>query len=139
MATAGGSGECGPAGNGRHQLRRACGNPVEGDRVVSGEVCKCCGQTLPPKFMEAGKLTPAKQKLCDIVFKAGPHGIRTDRVFALLYENHPDGGPETGYRALYARISQVNKYILKPHGWQIKCDHADRSMGEFGFYRMVKL
>lgn len=91
------------------------------------DICKCCGQTLPPNPPLGCKLRGKQARIVELVFRAGPHGIKSDQLFELLHENDPNGGPETGIKVLHVQVNQVNKK-LKPYGHKIKAT----SRGEGG-------
>ena len=100
-------------------------------------VCKCCGQTLPPKFTAAGYLSPGPLRIVELVHRAGKRGIRSDRLFNALYDDHPDGGPLSGMNSLRVRIAKINRKHLEPAGWKIEGENT--GCNEFGSYKLVNI
>jgi hypothetical protein len=101
--------------------------------------CEHCGQTIPPPVLP-DLATGAKQRdIIDAVWRAGQHGIRTERLFVAVYGTDPNGGPTTGHRALHALISYTNRK-LKPQGFYIHGDGQRSGRGgPTGFYKMLEL
>lgn len=100
---------------------------------MTDQVCKCCGQTLPPEYPIA--LPAGPRIIFELVRKAGKQGIRSDRLYEKLYANRHDGGPH--YKTVNVRISQLNnrylaKYNLKIQGQRTGCR-------EHGYYRLVNV
>lgn len=60
-----------------------------------------------------------QQQIVELVHKAGATGIRSDRLFALLHQGDPNGGPLTGIKVLAVQVCQINRY-LKAVGRQIR-------------------
>lgn len=97
------------------------------------EVCKCCGQTLPPPLPDL-KLPAGYQIIVSEIHKAGKRGIRSDRLFNAVYRG-PDGGPDGGQHVLTVRIWFLNKRHLKKAGLKIVGERT--SSGQPGHYRIV--
>lgn len=103
------------------------------------EVCKCCGQTLPPAFDVGIKFKPTAQHLIDIVWKAGKHGITTDRLFDKLYALCSNGGPVSGMKVVHTRICYINKRLMTK-GWRIQGEHMGGNVGGInGTYVLKKV
>lgn len=76
--------------------------------------CPHCHQTLPDEPVLHGiVLRPATKRLFDAVKRAGPNGIYPPDLFELLYQEDPNGGPETGMKCLHARIWLLNRRLRK--------------------------
>lgn len=99
--------------------------------------CPTCEQTLPPPFDAGIKFKPAAQALIDIVWKAGKHGISTDRLFDKLYKNDPDGGPVSGMKTVHTRICYINKRLM-PQGYRIQGENTG-GHGINGMYVLKKI
>lgn len=52
-----------------------------------------------------------QQQIVELVHKAGATGIRSDRLFALLHQGDPNGGPLTGIKVLAVQVCQINKKL----------------------------
>ena len=99
-------------------------------------VCKCCGQTMPPKLELGIKLTPGYQRIVDAVHAAGPRGLQSTRLFNILYDGARDGGPEGGMKVMHVRIWHLNQRLKKVN-LRVKGEHTGHN--EYGFYRLLKL
>lgn len=82
------------------------------------QICKCCGQTLPPPFEIGLKLAPGPRRLLDAIYLAGEYGITTERLIDKSYCDDPNGGPEYARKTIHVRICKLNKQ-LRPRGWVI--------------------
>ena len=100
------------------------------------EVCKCCGQTLPPAIDTGLVLAPGYQRILDALHRAGKHGIESERLFAILYSHDPHGGPVTGLKCMHVRIWYLNQQ-LKKVGLRVKGQHTGSA--ENGYYRLVNV
>lgn len=94
------------------------------NRQINGTGCTCthCGQTLPRDYLILG-LRGKQRIIFEAVSKAGQYGLNSDRLFDMLYSEHPDGGPDTGKKVLHVLVRSVNrklkpfgKYIAAPRG-----------------------
>jgi hypothetical protein len=99
---------------------------------MTDQVCKCCGQALPPAEGFDFAMPKGMAELVSHVRRAGRWGITTDRLFGLLYAGDPNGGPDTGIKVLHVRVNQANR-LLRQHGWQICGEHTG-SRGVYGRY-----
>jgi hypothetical protein len=80
------------------------------------DVCKCCGQILPPKI----KLPAAvSQRIYDFVAKH-PEGVDTARIVDHVYADRLDGGPEWSNNTVHTLICKLNHKYLAAHGLRIK-------------------
>ena len=102
--------------------------------MITDEICKCCGQTLPPTVFHNIKMPKGSMQILEMVAKAGPHGMSSERLFNMLYAHRRDGGPETGMKCLHVRISHLNKKI-RPHGFEVRATHP--GWHAFGDYRLI--
>ena len=98
--------------------------------------CSACGQTLPPRIDLGIRLTSGQQRLVERVHRAGVEGILSTDLLDYMYGDDPNGGPETGKKALAVRICQLNK-VLRKKGWCIRAPKG--GMREPTPYRLVKL
>lgn len=103
---------------------------------MTEQVCKCCGQALPPVEGLDFAMPKGMADLVNHVRRAGRWGISTDRLFDLLYSHDPNGGPETGIKVLHVRVNQANR-LLREHGWQINGEHTGHR-GVYGRYVLSK-
>jgi hypothetical protein len=100
--------------------------------MIKEDICKCCGQTLPPDY---GFYLPAGYRIIfEIVRKAGKEGIRTDRLRQQVYGDRWDGGPDSP-KIMSARIFHLNRRHLKKH--KLKIEGERTGSREFGRYRIV--
>ena len=93
--------------------------------AVRVPVCKCCGH--PIVSDELGVvLTPLQQRIFKIVKRAGVAGIPGPDIMEMVYQNAPNGGPEsTNIVAVVCsqmnkRLKQFNLHITGrrgPHGF----------------------
>lgn len=99
-------------------------------------ICPCCGQALPPEEPEGLGLRGKRKILFDLVRKAGKHGIRADRLFSALYDDDPNGGPNTGLKIIAVHICHANK-VLKRFGLRIRGGQTGH--GALGQYRLINV
>jgi hypothetical protein len=97
------------------------------------EVCKCCGQSLPTEF--AVDIPASYQSLFRAIWKAGKRGIRSDRLFNIVYAGVRDGGPH--YKTLSARIYYLNRRHLERQGLKIVGEVTGSH--EHGHYRIINV
>lgn len=103
---------------------------------MTGDVCTCCGQTLPPD--DLGITLPLRlRRILNAVRVSGRHGIRTDRLFDIIYGDDIDGGPLSGIKVLHVHISKLNK-LIAPHGWRVAGEHTGNA-GTYGLYRLIRV
>lgn len=94
-------------------------------------ICKCCGQEMPTEY--GFQLPPGYRVLFETVRKAGPLGIRADRLFTKIYSG-PDGGPLCGRKSITTRIFFLNQRYLKQHGLKIRGENTGSR--DYGRYRL---
>lgn len=83
--------------------------------------CPTCGQTLPLKNRPEGVyLSRLQGQIWDTVQKAGVHGILSDRLYDLLYQNDPNGGPDSRH-CLSVHVWHLNCKI-RPIGWEVRAE-----------------
>lgn len=104
---------------------------------MSEQVCKCCGQTLPPIEGIEVVMSRGLKQIVEIVRRAGKHGIHTERLFNKIYGADPNGGPEGGIKTLHVRVSQANR-VLRRHGWEIRGEHTGNK-GAYGQYILYQI
>jgi len=102
---------------------------------MRGDVCKCCGQTLPDKLDLGIELPAGYQFMVETIHKAGKHGINAERLFSILYSG-PDGGPESGMRCLRVRINHLNRVHLKKINKRVVGERVNAA-SLYGRYRLV--
>lgn len=78
-----------------------------------------------------------KQRIVEVIHKAGAHGATSDQVFDYVYGDDPNGGPETGVKIIAVHIWRINK-ALAPHGIRIRHTGIGRG-GSAGVYLMEPL
>ena len=86
-------------------------------------LCECCGQPLP-EIRHGVKLSPLKARIFDIVDRAGPDGVHSDELHAMVFEKWQ------------------TKATLKTHIWQINemiFDEGYRIKGTDSFYTLRKI
>lgn len=96
---------------------------------MSTEICKCCGQTLPPPRPEGLRLPPGYAVIFDRVYRAGRNGVPQQTLFDYVYGNTPNGGPDSGVTSLRTRIFYLNQRHLKKHGMRIRAKSGRGSTG----------
>lgn len=97
-------------------------------------ICQCCGQPLPPDEPEGLRLRGKRRQIFDLVRKAGKQGIRADRIFSALYDDDPNGGPDTGLKIIAVHVFHANR-ALEKFGLRI---HGGRTgHGALGEYRLI--
>lgn len=89
------------------------------------KVCQCCGQMLPPPNLPASlstlRLTRTQREILEIVCKAGPNGIDTDALYARLYGQRLNGGPQV--KTIHVFVCKINHQLrtigkyLRAEGW----------------------
>lgn len=77
--------------------------------------CPECGHPIPDDEI-AALLTPGQRRVYEIVRMAGAAGISSRDIRDKLYENEPNGGPETNIISVFAHYANVR---LRPHGLKI--------------------
>lgn len=95
--------------------------------------CACCGQTLPPDLPDGLVLRGKRFTIYDAIRKAGKHGIDSRRLWSMLYDHDPNGGPEST-NIISAHVGQIN-HRLRPFGQKLISGQAGH--GVFGIYRLV--
>lgn len=92
---------------------------------------------MPPAFSLDIPLSHGDREIVEQVGKAGKHGITTDRLFDRLYGQDPNGGPDSGLKAVHARICALNKH-LRPRGWCVRGENlgSSRAYGRYMLYRI---
>lgn len=93
------------------------------------QLCRCCGQTLPPPRPESLALPPGYSIIFDRVHRAGKYGIWQRELFEHVYGNTPNGGPDSGASSLRTRIFYLNKRYLLKHGMRIRAKSGRGSTG----------
>ncbi len=96
---------------------------------MTGEICKCCGQTLPPPRPKGLQLPPGYAVIFDRVHRAGKYGITQVDLFDHVYGNTPSGGPDCGLTSLRTRIHYLNKRYLYGRGMMIRARPGRGSTG----------
>ncbi len=93
--------------------------------MIHERCCPYCKQTMPLSFKIEANLPPAWRAMLDIIYRAGEHGISTDRLVNLVYSDDPNGGPDNAVKSIHVRICRMNKR-LRPLGWLIngRGDHT---------------
>lgn len=72
-------------------------------------VCECCG--FPLVADEIGVvLTPLQRRIFNIVKRAGAAGISSPEVMEMVYQNAPDGGPDST-NIVAVVCNQMNKRL----------------------------
>lgn len=82
--------------------------------------CPCCGQTvgIPPLDIVIARsgLRPMEASILRAIWRGNGYPVRTERIFDVMYEEDPDGGPsptrmylafKTALRNLRARLKGV--------------------------------
>lgn len=77
--------------------------------------CPACGQTLPVVRPYGLQIGTRKQRILEIVQKAGPHGIKTTALFERVYGQDQEGGPLGGNKTLHVHVNQLNKLLRRHH------------------------
>lgn len=66
------------------------------------EVCKCCGQVIPPKMLFLN--SPVKRRIYEFISKH-PEGVARSQILDYVYRDDPDGGPSwPGIISVHLRI-----------------------------------
>lgn len=99
---------------------------------MSDQICKCCGQTLPPPRPKNLRLSAGYALIFDRVHRAGKHGVSQAVLFDWVYGSNPNGGPDSGLVTLRTRICYLNKK-LRLHGLEIRAPSGAGSPG----YRLM--
>lgn len=80
-------------------------------------------------------LTPNQQKIVDILARAYPRRLHTETLINTLYEDDPNGGPETAIQVVRVQIFHIRKK-LATHGWTIPHNKVGRGQGNYCFYSL---
>lgn len=91
-------------------------------------ICSHCGQPLPEKRLGV-RLTPLKARIFDLVKRAGPAGIFSDDLLAMVFPK----GRKRG--TLKSHIWQINE-LIADEGYRIKNDYMKDDGGSC--YILVK-
>jgi len=96
--------------------------------MAQTEICRCCGQPLPPKKREGVYLPP--KKACIFDFVRDHPGVTADGIRAQCF---PD---ETSIKTIHVHINQIND-LLSGTEVQIKGEKLG-GYHEPGGYRIVR-
>ena len=95
------------------------------------KACECCGHPVVEYDTLRG-LTPAQQRIFNIVEKAGQAGITRKQLFDAMYSDDPNGGPDNPNVLNVQRVKM--QYALEKHGLKITT-----TGGHYATWRIEKL
>lgn len=101
--------------------------------------CSVCGQEIRSDIDLGIRLSEGNKAIVNAVYKAGKHGLLSNRLFDKLYADDIDGGPLSGIKAMHTRICLLNRKIEKV-GWCIRGEHTGNShaYGRYFFQKFEK-
>lgn len=107
---------------------------------VSGgmtRTCPCCGQPMhagraPIEALEAAPLTTAERRLVQALARIYPRSATKAHLIDVLYDDDPNGGPETASLVVAVHLSRLRKK-LPSYGWAIPSNKAGRGNQARGY------
>jgi hypothetical protein len=124
--------------NNNVSIDRDARDAVDVTKFHFGDECPTCGQTFPPPFKMNWRAKRSVMLLIEAVYRAGPNGITSDKLYEKLYGDDPEGGPVSGIRSLHVRICHTNRR-LREEGWLIVNCKGKGFAGVYGAYTLRKL
>lgn len=93
-------------------------------------ICPCCGQAIhagraPIEALEAAPLTVAERRLVQALVRIYPRSTTKTHLVDVLYDDDPNGGPETANLVVAVHLSRLRKK-LPSYGWTIPSNRAGR-------------
>jgi hypothetical protein len=99
--------------------------------VVNIKTCECCGHPVPPYNTLKG-LTPAQQRILEVVEKAGQAGISRRDIMDVVYRDDPAGGPASP-NVLNVQKTKMQA-VLQSYGLKIASEG-----GHYSLWRLEKI
>ncbi|MER9355534.1 helix-turn-helix domain-containing protein [Mesorhizobium sp. M0514] len=104
-------------------------------------LCPCCNRPMeagraPIDGLAGAALTNQQRQMVAEMVRVYPKSVSRDRLFDILYQLDPDGGPESISNNVAVRIHKIRK-VIERFGWTIPKQHG--GTGIKGFYRLAPL